>query len=123
MTARTATVLGAVLAGAGVAAGAFAAHALRGRLDPGLLEVFGTAARYQMIHGVALIATALAAERWPQARLAPAWWMLLAGTVVFSGSLYLLAVTGLRGFGAVTPVGGALLIAGWAAFAWRVATS
>jgi uncharacterized membrane protein YgdD (TMEM256/DUF423 family) len=123
MTARTAAVLGAVLAGAAVATGAFAAHALRNRLDPGLLETFGTAARYQLIHGIALVTAALAAERWPRAQLAPVLWMFLAGTVVFSGSLYLLALTGTRAFGAITPVGGVLLIAGWATFAWRVAKS
>jgi uncharacterized membrane protein YgdD (TMEM256/DUF423 family) len=121
VTARTAIALGAALAGAAVAAGAFGAHGLRARLDPGLLAIFETAARYQLIHGIALIVAALAAERWPQSRLAPVQWMLLAGTVVFSGSLYLLALTGTRSFGAITPVGGVLLIAGWATFAWRVA--
>ncbi len=123
MTARTATVLGAVLAGTAVATGAFAAHGLRSRLEPALLEAFATAARYQLIHGIALIVAALAAERWPQARLAPVCWMFLAGTVLFSGSLYLLALTGLRPIGAITPIGGVLLIAGWATFAWKVARS
>ncbi len=123
MTARAAMVLGAALAGAAVAAGAFGAHGLRGRLDPDLLEIFETAARYQLIHGIALILTALAEGRWPQARLTPARWMFLAGTVAFSGSLYLLALTGARAVGAITPVGGVLLIAGWATFAWRVARS
>jgi uncharacterized membrane protein YgdD (TMEM256/DUF423 family) len=123
MTARTAAVVGAVLAGTAVATGAFAAHALRSRLDPDLLETFGTAARYQLIHGIALVTAALAAERWPRARLAPVSSMFLAGTVVFSGSLYLLALTGVRAFGAITPVGGVLLIAGWATFAWRMAKS
>lgn len=123
MTARAAMVLGAALAGAAVAAGAFGAHGLRSRLDPDLLEIFETAARYQLIHGIALVTAALAAERWPTARLAPVFWMFLAGTVAFSGSLYLLALTGARAFGAITPVGGVLLIAGWATFAWRVAKS
>jgi len=103
----------------------FAAHALRGRLDPGPLEVFGRPRRgTQMLHGVALIATALAGERFGRR---PGWrrrgGCSSPARSSFSGSLYLLAVTGLRGFGAVTPVGGALLIAGWAAFAWRVARS
>ena len=123
MTARAAMVLGAALAGVAVAAGAFGAHGLRGRLAPDLLETFATAARYQLIHGVALILTALAEDRWPQGRLTPARWMFLAGTVAFSGSLYLLALTGTRAVGAITPVGGVLLIAGWATFAWRVARS
>jgi uncharacterized membrane protein YgdD (TMEM256/DUF423 family) len=123
MTARTATMLGAALAGTAVATGALAAHALRSRLEPDLLEVFATAARYQMIHGIALIVAALAAERWPEGRLEAVWWMFLAGTIVFSGSLYLIALTGMGAIGAITPIGGVLLIAGWATFAWRVARS
>lgn len=123
MTARTAAMLGAVLAGTAVATGALAAHALRNRLEPALLEVFATAARYQMIHGIALIVAVLAAERWPKGRLEAVWWMFLAGTVVFSGSLYLIALTGLGAIGAITPIGGVLLIAGWATFAWGIARS
>jgi uncharacterized membrane protein YgdD (TMEM256/DUF423 family) len=116
-------VLGALLAGAAVLAGAFAAHGLRGRLDPESLGVFETAARYQIYHGIALVIAALAAGRWPEARFSPVWWMFLVGTVVFSGSLYLLALTGVRAIGVLTPIGGVLLIAGWATFAWRVARS
>ncbi|HOC41688.1 MAG TPA: DUF423 domain-containing protein [Thermoanaerobaculales bacterium] len=123
MTPRIATVLGALLAGTAVAAGAFAAHGLRGRLDPESVAIFETAARYQIYHGVALVVAALASERWPGAKLSLVWWLFLAGTVVFSGSLYLLALTGLRALGAFTPIGGGLLIAGWATFAWRVARS
>ena len=123
MTPRAAMVLGALLAGAAVAAGAFAAHGLRGRLDPESLGVFETAARYQIYHGIALVIAALAAGRWPEARFSPVWWMFLVGTVVFSGSLYLLALTGVRAIGVLTPIGGVLLIAGWATFAWRVARS
>jgi len=123
MTPRAAMVLGALLAGAAVVAGAFAAHGLRGRLDPESLGVFETAARYQIYHGIALVIAALAAGRWPEARFSPVWWMFLVGTVVFSGSLYLLALTGVRAIGVLTPIGGVLLIAGWATFAWRVARS
>ena len=123
MTPRTAMVLGALLAGAAVVAGAFAAHGLRGRLDPESLAVFETAARYQIYHGIALVIAALAAGRWPEARFSPVWWMFLVGTVVFSGSLYLLALTGVRAIGVLSPIGGVLLIAGWATFAWRVARS
>lgn len=121
MTPRIATVLGALLAGTAVAAGAFAAHGLRGRLDPESVAIFETAARYQIYHGLALVVAALASERWPGAKLSLVWWLFLAGTTVFSGSLYLLALTGLRALGAFTPIGGGLLIAGWATFAWRVA--
>ena len=123
MTPRIATVLGALLAGTAAVAGAFAAHGLRGRLDPESVAIFETAARYQIYHGVALVVAALASERWPGAKLSLVWWLFLAGTVVFSGSLYLLALTGLRALGAFTPIGGGLLIAGWATFAWRVARS
>jgi uncharacterized membrane protein YgdD (TMEM256/DUF423 family) len=76
-----------------------------------------------MIHGIALIVAALGAERWHRARLEAVWWMFLAGTVVFSGSLYLIALTGLSAIGAITPIGGVLLIAGWATFAWGIARS
>jgi uncharacterized membrane protein YgdD (TMEM256/DUF423 family) len=118
---RAACAVGAAVAGSAVAAGAFGAHALAGRLPSDLLEIFETAARYQMWHGLALVLAGLAAQTWPSARLAAASWMLLAGTAVFSGSLYLLALTGVRGLGAVTPIGGVLLIAGWAVLAWRLA--
>lgn len=112
--------LGSLLAGTGVAAGAFAAHGLRDRLAPELLAAFETGARYQMTHALALLAVAWAVTRWPDARLAPGGWLLLAGTLTFSGSLYLLALTGLRWLGAVTPVGGVLLLAGWAVLAWQM---
>jgi uncharacterized membrane protein YgdD (TMEM256/DUF423 family) len=111
---------GAVLAGLGVASGAFGAHGLRDRLAPDLLAVFETGVRYQMYHALALLVLALAIARWPERRLAPAAWMMIGGTVIFSGTLQLLAVTGERWLGAVTPVGGVCLIAGWAWAAWRV---
>jgi uncharacterized membrane protein YgdD (TMEM256/DUF423 family) len=123
VTSRSACVAGAVLAGTAVVTGAFAAHGLQGRVTPDLLAVFETGARYQMYHGLALIAAALAPQRFPKARMVAVWWLFLAGTLVFSGSLYLLALTGIRGFGAVTPVGGVLLIVGWAGLAWSVARS
>lgn len=123
MTSRTACAVGAVLGGTAVAIGAFAAHGLEGRLEPDLLAVVETAARYQMYHAIALITAALAEQRWPRARLAFVWWLFVVGTVVFSGSLYLLALTGVRALGAVTPIGGVLLIGGWATFAWTVVRS
>jgi uncharacterized membrane protein YgdD (TMEM256/DUF423 family) len=106
-------VIGAVSGFLGVAAGAFGAHGLRGRLTPDLLAVFETAARYQLYHALALIAAAWVASRWPGALASTAGWLFVAGTVVFSGSLYALAVSGLRWLGAVTPVGGLCLLAGW----------
>lgn len=115
-------VLGAASGFIAVAAGAFGAHALKARLTPELLAVFETGARYQMFHALALLAAAWAVTRWP-GRAAPAsGWCFVAGTVLFSGSLYVLALTGVRGFGAVTPIGGVLFLAGWlllAAAAWR----
>ena len=113
----------AALLGAGaVAAGAFGAHALKARLAPELLAVFETAARYQMVHALALLAVAWAAARWPGWRTSAAGVCLAAGTIVFCGSLYALALSGVRALGAIAPIGGALLIAGWlllALAAWR----
>ncbi len=112
--------IGSILAGLAVASGAFGAHALRASLGPQLLTTFETGVRYQMYHGLGLLALAWAIGRWPERRLAPAAWLLLAGTIVFSGSLYLVVLTGFRWFGAVTPFGGVALIAGWALAAWRL---
>ena len=117
---RTIFAAGTILAGLGVVLGAFGAHALRASLNPQLLSTFETGVRYQMYQGLGLLAVAWAVARWPERRLTPAAVLLIAGTVVFSGSLYLLAVTGMRWFGAVTPVGGVALIAGWWLAAWRM---
>ena len=105
--------LGAASAAIAVAAGAFGAHALRARLAPASLAVFETAARYQMYHALALFAVAWALTRWPGQLPVWAGWLFLAGTVLFSGSLYLLALTGTRWWGAVTPLGGVAFLAGW----------
>lgn len=114
--------LGAVSGGLAVAAGAFGAHALKLRLTPDLLAIFETAARYQMFHALALLATAWAITRWPGLPARAAGWCFVAGTLVFSGSLYALSLTGMRALGAITPVGGVLFLAGWALLAvaaWR----
>lgn len=105
--------LGAFSGFLGVAAGAFGAHALRARLAPDMLAVFETGARYQMYHALALVAVAWAATRWTGALTAAAGWCFVAGTVLFSGSLYAMALTGQRMLGAVTPFGGAAFLAGW----------
>jgi uncharacterized membrane protein YgdD (TMEM256/DUF423 family) len=105
--------IGSVLAGTSVAAGAFGAHLLSGRLEPRMLAAFETGARYQMAHGLALLAVAWAVARWPGAGLAPAGWLLVAGVAVFSGSLYAMSLSGVRSLGAVTPLGGLAMIAGW----------
>lgn len=114
---RTFFVLGATLAGLAVAAGAFGAHGLKGRLTPDMLEVFETAARYQMYHALGLLAVAWAATRWPGAAVSIAGWCFVAGIVVFSGSLYALSVSGVRWLGALTPLGGVAFMAGWLALA------
>jgi uncharacterized membrane protein YgdD (TMEM256/DUF423 family) len=115
---RTFLALGAVSGAISVAAGAFGAHALKARLAPDLLAVFETGARYEMFHALGLVAAAWAAGRF--AGSAPAWagWLFVLGTILFSGSLYALALTGARWLGAVTPFGGVAFVAGWIALAW-----
>jgi uncharacterized membrane protein YgdD (TMEM256/DUF423 family) len=116
MIGSTALVLGALSGLISVAAGAFGAHALRGRLTPELLATFETAARYQMYHALALLAVGLSARG-----ASPLWawsgWLFVAGTVLFSGSLYALALTGVRWLGAITPLGGLCFLGGWALLA------
>jgi uncharacterized membrane protein YgdD (TMEM256/DUF423 family) len=109
--------LGAVSAFLAVAAGAFGAHALRARLAPDLLAIFETGARYQMFHALALVLIALLAARQPTGALTLAGWMFVLGTLLFSGSLYALALTGVRALGAITPLGGLCFLAGWVALA------
>ena len=111
--ARAMATSGAALALLGVALGAFGAHALRASLSPGDIEIFETAVRYQMYHAVALFGVAWLATRLVSPLMDWAGWLLVAGTVVFSGSLYLLVLTDTRWLGAITPVGGLMLVAGW----------
>jgi uncharacterized membrane protein YgdD (TMEM256/DUF423 family) len=106
-----------------VALGAFGAHGLRGRLAPEMLGVFEIGVRYQMYHALALLAVAWASSRWPGPGPVAAGWLFVAGTAVFSGSLYLLSLTGLRWLGAITPLGGAALLLGWLALIWASATA
>ncbi|MFI5235947.1 MAG: DUF423 domain-containing protein [Gemmatimonadales bacterium] len=110
---RRFVLLGALLAGLAVAAGAFGAHALKDRLSPGDLAIFETAARYQMYHALALLALAGIASRWPGPLLSWAGWLFVAGIALFSGSLYALALSGVRLLGAITPLGGLSFLAGW----------
>jgi uncharacterized membrane protein YgdD (TMEM256/DUF423 family) len=105
--------LGALSGLISVAAGAFGAHALRARLSPESLAVFETGARYQMYHALALLAVAWVASRRPGALPQLAGWLFVTGTVLFSGSLYGLALTGARWLGALTPLGGIAFLAGW----------
>ena len=115
---RTLAALGALSAFLAVAAGAFGAHALKARLSPDLLAIFETGARYQMYHALGMLAAAWAVTRWPGGAAAAAGWLFLLGTVLFSGSLYALALSGVRWLGAITPVGGVAFLLGWLALAW-----
>jgi uncharacterized membrane protein YgdD (TMEM256/DUF423 family) len=101
-----------------VAAGAFGAHGLQSRLDAHSLEVFETGARYQMYHALAMGLAALAMRGAAVGAAQAAAAFFLVGVVLFSGSLYVLALTGIRGFGIVTPFGGLAFLIGWGALAW-----
>src|SRR5512132_3075870 len=108
-------ILGALSGFISVAAGAFGAHALKARLPDDLLAVFETGARYQMFHALALVAVAWAGTRWPGSAATRAGWLFVVCTVLFSGSLYALALSGVRWLGAITPIGGVAFLAGWLA--------
>ena len=110
--------LGSVSALIGVALGAFAAHGLKARLAPELVATFETGVRYQLTHALALLAVAWALGRWPGTAALAAGWLFVAGTVLFCGSLYVLALGGPRWLGPVTPLGGLAFLAGWACLAW-----
>ena len=116
---RLFVVLGALSGFVSVAAGAFGAHALKQRLAADLLAVFETGARYQMFHALGLLAVGILLSRTPESRaLVAAGWLFVAGTLLFSGSLYALALSGIRPLGAITPFGGLAFLAGWLALAW-----
>src|SRR5688572_27428725 len=110
---RTFILVGALAGFVGVALGAFGAHFLKARLSVEMLAVFETGVRYHLIHAVALLATATFMAR-PGGRLfTAAGWLFTSGIVLFSGSLYVLALTGITTFGAITPLGGLAFLAGW----------
>jgi uncharacterized membrane protein YgdD (TMEM256/DUF423 family) len=108
-------VLGAISTGIGVALGAFGAHGLRARLAVDMLQTFETGVRYHMYHALALFVVVFAITRWQQSVgwSVAAGWLFVVGLFLFSGSLYLLAITGVRWLGAITPLGGVAFIAGW----------
>jgi uncharacterized membrane protein YgdD (TMEM256/DUF423 family) len=119
---RTFLLLGAILGFLGVALGAFGAHGLRSRLSPEMLAVFETGVRYQMYHVFALLIVAAAIGHVGSARLlVMAGWCFLAGILIFSGSLYALALTSTGVLGAITPIGGLAFLAGWACLAFFAA--
>ena len=117
---RTFLLAGAVAGLVAVGFGAFGAHGLRGRLTPEMLAVFETGVRYHMYHALALLLTAALVARPGMGGgtlFVAAGWLFVAGIVLFSGSLYLLAVTGVTMLGAITPIGGVAFLAGWACLA------
>ncbi len=111
-------ILGSASAFVAVALGAFGAHSLKERLSQDMLTTFEVGVRYHMYHALALLAVAWAATRWPGPAVTTAGWLFLAGTVLFSGSLYALSFTGQRWLGAITPLGGAGFLLGWLFLAW-----
>jgi len=113
-------IIGSVSAFLAVALGAFAAHGLKGRLSQEMINVFDVGVRYQLYHALALLAVAWASSRWPRGEVTAAGWLFLAGTVIFSGSLYLLSFTGVRWLGAITPIGGVAFLLGWLSLIWGV---
>lgn len=106
---------GAFAAGLGVLLGAFGAHGLKTRVDPAMLAIFETGVRYQMYHALALLAVGWAASRSPSAWIDWSGTLFVVGMLVFSGSLYVMTLTGLRWLGAITPIGGLAFILGWIA--------
>ena len=108
---------GALLWGFGVILGAFGAHGLQSRLSADMLATYEIGVRYHISHALGLLAVAWAASRWPGASTTAAGYLFVAGILIFSGSLYVLAITGIRWLGAITPIGGVCFIAGWVALA------
>lgn len=121
---RVFVLTGAIFAGLAIAAGAFAAHALQAQLPEKALAAFETAARYQMYHALALVLLGILVGQNPAARLLPvAGYAFIVGILLFSGSLYALSLTGIKGLGAITPLGGVAFLAGWLCLAVGVARS
>ena len=96
-----------------VGLGAFGAHGLRQRLSPEMLAIFETGVRYHVYHALGLFAVAWVCDKNPESLANAAGWALTLGIVVFSGSLYILSITGVRWLGAVTPIGGVAFLVGW----------
>jgi uncharacterized membrane protein YgdD (TMEM256/DUF423 family) len=120
---RTFFTIASLLGSLSVALGAFGAHALRGRIEESLLANYQTGVSYMFYHTLALFITVSALSKWPASSL-PVWagWLFVAGIVIFSGSLFVMAFTGLRWLGAITPIGGVAFIVGWLLLgltAWR----
>ena len=117
--AKVMIVAGALFGMLGVGAGAFGAHALAQKLEPRMLEIFETGARYQMYHALALVLIGILIHLQPRAGFAPAGWAMIVGIIIFSGSLFALALTGIKVLGAITPIGGTAFLIGWGLLAVR----
>jgi uncharacterized membrane protein YgdD (TMEM256/DUF423 family) len=113
--------LGGIFMFAAVALGALGAHALRGQLDAQMTSVWQSAVQYHAWHAIALLGIGSLLLHFPRSRgFRLAAWLFVAGNLLFAGSLYLIALTGMRGLGVITPLGGMAFLAGWAVFAWSV---
>lgn len=106
-------ILGGLFGLLGVAAGAFGSHAMADRVDPSMLDIWETAVQYQMYHALALFGAAWLYQQTETMAALVAGWSFAAGILVFSGSLYVLVLSGIRGLGAITPVGGVAMLVGW----------
>jgi uncharacterized membrane protein YgdD (TMEM256/DUF423 family) len=121
-SAKAFLLLGAIACMLAVLSGAFGAHALRGKLTADLLAIYQTAVQYHFWHALGLLAIGIVTIYLPtSAPLKWAGWLMLAGVLIFSGSLYLLALTGARWLGAITPIGGTAFIVSWALLAFAIA--
>jgi len=121
MNARLALTLAGIFMFVAVALGAFGAHMLRGHLDADMTAVWQAAVQYHAWHALALLGIGSLLLHFPQNRgLKLAAWLFVAGNVLFAGSLYAVALTGMRSLGAITPLGGGAFLAGWAVLAWSV---
>ena len=119
---RVFIIIGALSAFVAVAAGAYGSHGLKGKLSADMLAVFEIGVRYQMYHALALIASGFATTQWPGKFVTASGWLFLAGTIFFSGSIYLLCLTGSKLYGPITPIGGGMLMIGWLCLAIGVAS-
>ena len=115
---RSFFILGSGFAVIGIIAGAFGAHGLKGKISGEMLETLEVAVRYQMYHALGLLAVAWAISQWNSQLIHIAGWSFVIGILIFSGSLYILSLTEIRWFGAITPIGGLVLIIGWVCLIW-----
>jgi uncharacterized membrane protein YgdD (TMEM256/DUF423 family) len=119
MTARLCVLAGAIALAAGVALGAFGAHAIKGRIGSDAFAIYQTAVQYHFWHALGLLGVGVLMTHWPSAQpLAWAAWLLIGGLILFAGSLYALALTGASWLGALTPIGGTAFIVAWLIVAW-----